>query len=669
MGPDEHGRSRLTTAAATGLFALTIAELLTAGVGAALAGMSVADAIGSFLVTNCAIGAACALSGLLLAWHRPRNPVGWLLAAAGVLQTMTAAVGPLTVAALDRNWPAGVTRTLATLFLFGWPWSIGLLLPLALLLFPTGVLPSLRWRWLLGAAVPAGLLFVLAQGSVPGGVDDTGRLTAWLVLPDHAALAPLWQGAEAVVGGVYLAALGALVVRYRSGGERLRRQLLWLVLALLIMIVVLTFWGPLAPGLAVLNLLVIALVPVSMTIAVLRHELLDIRLALSRTVLYALLTAAVVAAYLGLVATADVVLHREAGVSTSVLATLVIAVGFNPLRGRLQRAVDRALYGDRSDPVRALSRMGEQLTGGDQRDVLQVVAAALRLPYAAVRGDGVGWTDSGTPPTRIESISLRYRGAPVGELLVGVRAGQSALTRADRSVLELLAGPLAVAVHATALSTDLQRSRERIVGAREEERRRLRRDLHDGLGPVLTGMAFQAEAARNLVRTDPDRAEELLATLRNEAAEAIDGVRRLAYALHPPSLAELGLAGALRRQVGHLQAGSPVVTLEVPDALPALPAAVEVAAYRIAVEALTNAVRHAGAEHVGVRMHVDGALEIAVDDDGPGGGCWQPGVGLTSMRERAAELGGSLLAAPDDGGGHVRARLPLLEPSVPGAPG
>jgi two-component system, NarL family, sensor kinase len=286
-----------------------------------------------------------------------------------------------------------------------------------------------------------------------------------------------------------------------------------------------------------------------------------------------------------------------------------------------------------------------------------------------VRGDGVRWTDRGTPPARLESVPLRYRGAPVGELLVGVRAGQTALTRADRSVLELLAGPLAVAVHATALSADLQRSRERIVGAREEERRRLRRDLHDGLGPVLTGIAFQAEAARNLVRTEPDRAEELLTTLRNEAADAIDSVRRLAYALHPPSLAELGLAGALRRQVKHLQAGSAVVTLDVPDALPALPAAVEVAAYRIAVEALTNAVRHAGAQHVDVRLHVDGALEIAVDDDGGGGGYWQPGVGLMSMRERAAELGGSLQAAPGDGGGHVWARLPLLEPAVSGTLG
>jgi signal transduction histidine kinase len=517
------------------------------------------------------------------------------------------------------------------------------------------------------AAVPAGLVFVLAMGSVPGGVDDTGRLTAWLVLPDHAALDPLWLGAGWVVGIAYVAAVAGLVVRYRSGGERLRRQLLWLLLALLLMLVVLGVWGPLVPGLAVLNLLVIALVPISMMIAVLRYQLLDIRLVLSRAVLYTLLTAAVVAGYLLLVAAADMTLRREAGLGTSVVATLVIALGFDPVRQRLQRLVDRALYGDRSDPVRAVTRMGEQLTAGDQRDVSQVVTAALRLPYAAVHADGNQWADSGTPPERLESVPLRYRGVDVGDLVVGVRVGQRSLTRADRSVLELLAGPLAVAVHATTLSADVQRSRQRIVGAREEERRRLRRDLHDGLGPVLTGIAFQAEAARNLVRSDPGRAEELLAALRAEAAESIDVVRRMAYALHPPALADLGLAGALRRQVEQLHTGSPVVTLHVPETLPRLPAAVEVAAYRIAVEALTNAIRHAGAQSVSIRLHVDGALEIAVGDDGAAAASWRPGVGLTSMRERAAELGGSVQAAPGRAGGHVLARLPLAEPAVPGA--
>jgi len=181
--------------------------------------------------------------------------------------------------------------------------------------------------------------------------------------------------------------------------------------------------------------------------------------------------------------------------------------------------------------------------------------------------------------------------------VVGLRQGQHRLDPADRRVLELLAAPLAVALYATALSAELQRSRERIVTAREEERRRLRRDLHCtmGWGPVLTGIGFQADAAGNLVRTDPERALELLGRLRAETSAAIDDVRRLVDDLRPPALDELGLLGALREHAERLSRhGGPVVAVEAPAALPPLRAAVEVAAFRIATEALTNAVRHGG---------------------------------------------------------------------------
>ncbi|MDQ2883557.1 MAG: histidine kinase, partial [Actinomycetota bacterium] len=247
--------------------------------------------------------------------------------------------------------------------------------------------------------------------------------------------------------------------------------------------------------------------------------------------------------------------------------------------------------------------------------------------------------------------------------LVGARSGQQRLDSADRAALELLAAPLAVAVHATALSAAVQRSRQHIIAAREEERRRLRRDLHDGLGPALTGMAFQADAIGNLLRTEPDRAAELITALRISATEAIGDVRRLVYALRPPALDELGLVGALRRRAEQLGAGGrePAIRVDVPESLPALPAAVEVAAYRIAVEALNNAVRHAGAARVDLRLEVNGALEIAVSDDGRSdAGSWAAGVGLSSIGERAAELGGQWRAGPADGGGGlVWARLPL----------
>jgi two-component system NarL family sensor kinase len=229
-------------------------------------------------------------------------------------------------------------------------------------------------------------------------------------------------------------------------------------------------------------------------------------------------------------------------------------------------------------------------------------------------------------------------------------------------VLALVAVPLAVAVHATRLSTELQSSREKLVSAREEERRRIRRDLHDGLGPTLTGVAFAADAAANLIDVEPVRARELLAGLRADTRTAIGDVRRLVDDLRPPALDELGLVGALRQRADQLsfRADGASIQVEVSaDGLPALPAALEVAAYRIATEALTNVVRHSRATSAVLALRCGTDLEIEVNDDGPPNGAWRPGVGLQAMRERAAELGGKFEAGPTARGGLVRARFPL----------
>ena len=263
------------------MFALTVLEVVIAIVGAALTGTTLEDALDSYLVTNCAIGFSCAASGVLIAWHRPRNPVGWLLAAAGVLYPMTAAVSPALTAAFDRRWSNDVIRTVLTVYFAAWPWAITLCLPLALLLFPTGRMPSPRWTWLVWVGAIGGTVSAIGQATTP---SEFGPNT-WIALPNHHQLALLWQLADWTVDAIYLASLVLLVVRFRRGDEKLRRQLLWLVLSLTIAIVVQAFWGPLVDGLAVLNLLSIALIPISMTIAVLRYQLLDIRLVLSRTVL------------------------------------------------------------------------------------------------------------------------------------------------------------------------------------------------------------------------------------------------------------------------------------------------------------------------------------------------------------------------------------------------
>lgn len=250
---------------------------------------------------------------------------------------------------------------------------------------------------------------------------------------------------------------------------------------------------------------------------------------------------------------------------------------------------------------------------------------------------------------------------------MGLRSRQRRLGPQDIAVLELLAGPLSVALHAMALSAALQESRVGIVAAREEERRRLRRDLHDGLGPVLTGIAFKADAASNTLTDQPGHARELLGALRADTTAAIDDIRRLVYGLRPPALDDLGLIGSLRQQSVRLaqqpDGGRVAVCLNAPDSLPPLPAAVEVAAYRIITEAMTNAARHSGATRIEVRLSLTEGdrLRIEVRDDGTGPGAgWQPGVGLAAMRERTAELGGSCQAGPDPaGGGRVVALLPL----------
>jgi two-component system NarL family sensor kinase len=221
---------------------------------------------------------------------------------------------------------------------------------------------------------------------------------------------------------------------------------------------------------------------------------------------------------------------------------------------------------------------------------------------------------------------------------------------------------LAAALHATIVSAELQTSREQLVAAREEERRRLRRELHDGLGPTLTGIAFTADAAANVV-DDPDRTTELLDALRRYSRAAIADVRRVVDDLRPPALDELGLVGALQQRADQLSwraDGATVrVRLDVPPEVPPLPAAVEVAAYRIATEALTNIARHSQADCAVVRLRYDDRLEVSISDDGPTSGPWSPGVGLQAMHQRAAELGGAFSAGPSPSGGEVRAWFPL----------
>jgi len=675
------GRSRLTAVLAAALFSVALAEIGTA-VGAAVAArITFATAVGAFIVTNGAMGLAFPVCGVLLAWHRPRNPIGWLFLGAGLGMATSAATASLAELGSVAGWTDGSLRLLGTIFDYAWPWSIGLFLLVALLLFPDGRPAGPRWRGLIWAVAAESVLFVASFGNPasPPTIGDR-HIALYVSVPGYARLGPLWAFAELAWSALFALAVASLIVRYRRGGDVERRQLLWLLLASLVVLAYAgVVWGVLGSG-PILGLLVLPLIPAAVTIAILRYQLLDIRLVVSRALVYGVLTVAAAGAYVGLVALLDLMVRSRVSLGGAVVASLIVAVGFNPARARLQRLIDRALYGDRRDPVRTVSIVGERLAGTGAAGtgaaglpgVLEALCESLRLPFAAVRFGSAEAAAYGTAPELLHTTALSYDGARVGELVVGLRSGQRRLSPPDIAVLQLLAGPLAVALHATALSAALQDSRVGIVAAREEERRRLRRDLHDGLGPLLTGIAFKADAARNTL-SGPEQARDLLAELRADTTAAIGDIRRLVDGLRPPALDDLGLIGSLRQQSARLaqrpDGGRVAVGLYTSEPLPPLPAAVEVAAYRIITEAMTNAARHSGATRIEARLTLagHGQLRIEVTDDGASAAPWRPGVGLTSMCERAAELGGSCQAGPIPGGGQVSAVLPFADPGP--APG
>jgi signal transduction histidine kinase len=419
-----------------------------------------------------------------------------------------------------------------------------------------------------------------------------------------------------------------------------------------------------------MHALLIVGLPAATAIAILRYRLYEIDVIINRTLVYGVLTIVVVGFYVGVVGVLGVLLQQRASLLISLLATGVIALAFAPLRARVQVAVNRLLFGARPDPYEILVGLGRQLeaTTADTpllEAVAGTVARALRLPYVAIRvsseGHEVIHAEHGSMVGEPIVIPLVYHGESTGELVLSLGPHGANLSPDEKRLLADLTRQAAAAVHSVVVATQLQRSRERLVSAVEDERRRLRRDLHDGLGPALAAQTLKAGSARALFTRDPERAQALLEELEADAQTAMADVRRLVYNLRPPALDELGLAGAIR-QTAATHAGGMRMTVEMPDVLPPLPAAVELAAYRITQEALANVTRHSRAGRCRLRLTVDKDLELEVIDNGIGlATARPPGVGMSSIRERAAELGGTSSIGPGRSSGtRVFVQLPIL---------
>jgi signal transduction histidine kinase len=581
---------------------------------------------------------------------------------------------------LDLLWPANF-------ILFLWA-GLG---PALLCAFPDGVFVP-RWtRWFLLIWLP----MIAANYFLPSTPLNYANLPA-----------PLPQIITLTVVGVVLYSLLYRYIRVASPVQR--QQIKWFLagLALLILNYVVDYLVfNLYPSLNDGNYLIGAGRPsvlweliqgtawataeflwaICIAFSVFRYRLWDIDILLNRALVYGTLTALVVLIYVVCVGVLGALLQSGGNFLISILSTGLVAVLVQPLRERLQRGINRLMYGERDDPVTVLSRLGQRLEAtlapnAVLPSLVETVAQALKLPYVAIEASSLHTVPALKAEWRLANQHLNpdqytlvnfpliYQGEAVGQLSVAPRAPGEDFSPLDRHLLENIAHQAGVAIHAVSLTTELQQARQRLVTIVEEERRRLRRDLHDGLGPALASQGLKLAAAKQLLASDTAASEALLDKVLSQNEETVRDVRRLIYGLRPPALDERGLAEAIRdhvAQTGSVE-GLQVGVSELPAAILPLPAAVEVAAYRIALEALTNIIRHARARHCLIQFSTQpkesgNALQIEISDDGLGlPQHLRAGVGLRSMRERAEELGGRLSVEPNPGGGtRCIANLPL----------
>ncbi|MFC4121548.1 sensor histidine kinase [Nonomuraea zeae] len=619
--------------------------------------------------------------GAYLIMHRPRLGLAWLMCVGGLGGAVNDFCQSMMLASAAHGdiASAGVLRLSAQL---GWAVS-GLMLEMLLPLYsPDGRLPSRRWR----AVVLLGVVSIGAE-TARQFVRPDPPLQGYLLpvvihnplqLPSLAPYYPLlgvltWT---AILVTIPLAAL-SILLRFRRADPVGRRQIGWPLLAFAGYIVCMLV-GIAVPELDWLQIVWATLIPVALLFSVMRYRLYGIDTIISRAFVAAGLVAVVGGVYFGVAALSSLLVSGFDQIA-GLAAALFTGAFFQPLRRMLQRAIDRLLYGPVGDPDVLAERLVQEVRRGDPAQALAAVIGVLREGLAVQgvavevpggepgRQAGVASTVSGQVGDSPREVPLVWHGEQVGRLLVGPPTPRRFPAAHDERVLATLVPYAADVAHALRMTADLQHSRGRILTAREEERRRLRRDLHDGLGQTLTAMAMTVNMARLNLKVSPDAADGLLRELRTGLDAVTADIRQLVYGLRPPALDDLGLAAAIKELAGPV---GPDTEVSAEGDLADLPAAVEVAAYRIAQEALTNVHRHARATRARIELRREpGALRLLITDDGVGlPPERRPGVGLASMRERTAELGGICLITGEPGAGTtVEVRLPLPRTGAPPA--
>lgn len=560
-----------------------------------------------------------------------------------------------------------------------------LVLPILLLfiLFPDGHLPRGPWRVvsivsIVFASVLPFSYLLQPDADLAGG--DPSRIRMLELFDVRIPTLPLPPAVWDVLGGIAfpLAGIGGIlaiavtVSRRRGATVERKLQLRWLIWSGMVFVALLLFSAVIGTALGdVLFSIGIALVCGSVVIAITRYGLYSVDRLLSWTIIYALL--------IGSVLIVDVTIYLIVGALfddrvTMLVALLIVVAAYAPLRDRLFRAVSRLVNGKRGDPYGVVSELASRLEdAGGARAQLEELAASIASAFASGyvrveldRPDGTVITaEVGTESGTVVSLPLQHEAREIGRILMQ-QGRRPAISPRDRRLLSDLVRLAAASILNAELNRELQSIREGLVTAREEERSRLRRELHDGLGPLLGGIRLRLETSRNLIEKQPTKSVAVLDTAIEESSEVIDEIRRLVHDLRPPALDDLGLVRAIEQQADRLSGGALSITVEPAD-LGTLSAAVEVAAYRIASEALTNVVKHADATTAVVRLaRAEGTLVVSIEDNGIGiDPTAEAGVGTLSLRSRATELGGTIEFLPASPGTIVRATLPVHEFSAP----